>query len=73
MRNSLTVFPHRGLSPHQFTPLSGAHNSPALRQAQPPDADKVADILREAARWLEQGGMAMGRDDALLPPTLSAD
>ena len=25
MRASLTAFPHRGLSPHQFTPMSGAH------------------------------------------------
>jgi hypothetical protein len=22
-----TVFPHRGLSPHQFTPMSGAHQA----------------------------------------------
>jgi hypothetical protein len=22
-----TVFPHRGLSPHQFTPMSGAHQT----------------------------------------------
>ncbi len=28
MRASLTAFPHRGLSPHQFTPMSGAHESP---------------------------------------------
>src|SRR5436309_7901091 len=27
MRASLTVFPHRGLSPHQFTPMSGAHKT----------------------------------------------
>ena len=26
MRASLTAFPYRGLSPHQFTPMSGAHN-----------------------------------------------
>jgi hypothetical protein len=25
MRASLTAFLHRGLSPHQFTPMSGAH------------------------------------------------
>jgi hypothetical protein len=23
--NKMTVFPHRGLAPHQFTPMSGAH------------------------------------------------
>jgi len=22
------VFPHRGFAPHQFTPMSGAHNAP---------------------------------------------
>ena len=27
MRASLTVLTHRGLSPHQFTPMSGAHKS----------------------------------------------
>ena len=26
MRASLTAFPYRGLSPHQFTPMSGAHH-----------------------------------------------
>ena len=25
--SSTTVFPHRGLAPHQFTPMSGAHHS----------------------------------------------
>ena len=25
MRNAMTVFTHRGLSPHQFTHMSGAH------------------------------------------------
>src|SRR5438876_5858841 len=29
MRASLTVFPHRGLAPHQFTLMSGAHKAPA--------------------------------------------
>src|SRR4029077_8311660 len=27
MRASLTAFPYRGLSPHQFTPMSGAHHT----------------------------------------------
>src|SRR5207249_1460109 len=27
MRASLTVYPHRGLSPHQFIPMSGAHKA----------------------------------------------
>src|SRR5208282_609997 len=26
MRGPTTVFTHRGLSPHQFTPMSGAHS-----------------------------------------------
>ncbi len=26
MKGRTTVFPHRGLSPHQFTPISGAHH-----------------------------------------------
>src|SRR5262249_60810284 len=25
--SATTVFPHRGLAPHQFTPMSGAHQS----------------------------------------------
>jgi len=29
MRASLTAFLHRGLSPHQFTPMSGAHHPAA--------------------------------------------
>jgi hypothetical protein len=46
---------------------------PSIRQAKPPDADKVADILREAARWLEQGSLSMWRDDELLPSRIAAD
>ncbi len=26
-RDLMTVFTHRGLSPHQFTPMSGAHQT----------------------------------------------
>jgi hypothetical protein len=29
MRDPTTVFTHRGLSPHQFTPMSGAHQGAA--------------------------------------------
>src|ERR1041385_9214156 len=29
MKGPTTVFLHRGLSPHQFTPMSGAHEAPA--------------------------------------------
>jgi hypothetical protein len=27
MKGPTTVFTHRGLSPHQFTPMSGAHHT----------------------------------------------
>jgi hypothetical protein len=33
MNASLTAFPHRGLSPHQFTPMSGAHKPDAVNPA----------------------------------------
>jgi hypothetical protein len=33
MRDLTTVFTHRGLSPHQFTPMSGAHNPDSLDAA----------------------------------------
>src|SRR5947209_2642374 len=33
MRASLTAFLHRGLSPHQFTPMSGAHHPAAANPA----------------------------------------
>src|SRR5258708_2075478 len=35
MRGRTTVFPHRGLSPHQFTPMSGAHEVTAPDAANP--------------------------------------
>jgi GNAT superfamily N-acetyltransferase len=44
-----------------------------IRQASPPDTVKVAEILAEAARWLEQRGMLMWRDDELVPARLAAD
>jgi GNAT superfamily N-acetyltransferase len=46
---------------------------PLIRQATPQDTEKVADILREAARWLEQSGSMMWRDDELLPARIAAD
>jgi GNAT superfamily N-acetyltransferase len=39
----------------------------------PQDAEDVSSILREAAQWLEQSGMAMWRDDELLPARIVAD
>jgi GNAT superfamily N-acetyltransferase len=36
-----------------------------IRQATPQDAEAVADILKEAARWLEQAGMPLWREGEL--------
>jgi GNAT superfamily N-acetyltransferase len=44
-----------------------------IRQAQPQDVDAVAGVLWEAARWLDDIGMAMWRDDELKPEKLSAE
>jgi len=44
-----------------------------IRQALPQDAGEVIGILREAAHWLEQSGMAMWRDDELSPARLTAE
>jgi GNAT superfamily N-acetyltransferase len=46
---------------------------PIIRQAMPKDAENVTGILQEAAQWLEQSGMAMWRDDELLPARIAAD
>jgi len=46
---------------------------PIIRQATPQDAENVIGILREAAQWLEQSGMAMWREDELLPARIAAD
>jgi GNAT superfamily N-acetyltransferase len=45
----------------------------SIRQATLQDIDAVADILREAARWLEESGMAMWRDDELSPVRIAED
>jgi GNAT superfamily N-acetyltransferase len=37
----------------------------SIRQALPQDTEAVAEILREAARWLEERGQTMWRDDEL--------
>ena len=39
----------------------------------PGDIDAVADIQREAARWLEECGIAMWRNDELLPARIAED
>jgi GNAT superfamily N-acetyltransferase len=44
-----------------------------VRQATPPDTKAIAEILGEAAHWLEHSGMKMWRDDELLPSRIVAD
>jgi GNAT superfamily N-acetyltransferase len=44
-----------------------------IRQAMPEDAEAVADILKEAAQWLEQEGMPLWRDNELKVEHISAD
>ena len=44
-----------------------------IRQATGLDSGTVADILSEAARWLDQSGMSMWRADELLPAHVAAD
>jgi GNAT superfamily N-acetyltransferase len=46
---------------------------PSIRQATGQDTETVAEILREAAHWLEHSGMAMWRDDELVPSRIAAD
>ena len=44
-----------------------------IRQASLPDAEVVADILKEAARWLEQTGMPLWRANELETERIVAD
>ena len=45
----------------------------SIRQAAPSDTKVVIEVLCEAARWLEQKGLALWRDEELLPMHVSAD
>lgn len=45
----------------------------SIRQATLDDTDAVADILREAADWLEDSGMPMWRKDELQPNNVAAE
>lgn len=47
--------------------------SPSVRQATPSDTGVVIEILREAARWLEQTGETMWRDDEMSSSHIAAD
>src|SRR5689334_22187048 len=44
-----------------------------VRQATSPDTKAIAEILGEAAHWLERSGMTMWRADELLPARIDAD
>jgi GNAT superfamily N-acetyltransferase len=46
---------------------------PSVRQATGQDTDTVVEILREAARWLEERGTPMWRDGELVPARLAED
>jgi GNAT superfamily N-acetyltransferase len=46
---------------------------PFIRQATRQDTEKIADVLREAARWLQRSDKAMWRDDELVPSRFAAD
>ena len=45
----------------------------SIRKAKPHEAALVADILGEAARWLDQRGMSLWRADELLPSAIASD
>jgi GNAT superfamily N-acetyltransferase len=44
-----------------------------IRQAMPEDIETIAEILTEAARWLEESGRTLWRQDELLPNSVAAD
>ena len=44
-----------------------------IRQSTRQDTERVADVLRKAARWLQRSGMAVWRDDELVPSRIAAD
>jgi GNAT superfamily N-acetyltransferase len=45
----------------------------SIRQATSQDVNLIADILVEAAQWLEQSGMRMWRDDELVILRISSE
>jgi GNAT superfamily N-acetyltransferase len=47
--------------------------SVSVRKATCQDTEAVAEILREAARWLKQKGMAMWREDELVSSQIATD
>ncbi len=56
MRVSLTVFPYRGLAPHQFTPMSGAHKTTRPNAGGPrqlPVRTPLAARVGQFRRWAD--------------------
>jgi GNAT superfamily N-acetyltransferase len=45
----------------------------SIRHAVQSDTEAVVEVLCEAARWLQQNGLALWRNDELLPTHVSAD
>jgi hypothetical protein len=45
----------------------------SVRPAAAKDIDEVSGILREAARWLEERGIPLWRDDELLPDRIASE
>ncbi len=60
--------PSKPSSPHERQ-----SELPFVRTAIPDDTETISRILHEAARWLEQTGRPMWRDDELLPSRLADD
>jgi GNAT superfamily N-acetyltransferase len=52
-------------------PIAAVHI--AIRKAETEDLDTVADILHEAARWLQQKGMPLWRLDEIASPRIESD
>ena len=50
MKGPTTVFLHRGLSPHQFTPMSGAHKADAPNPA-------MTCLFQIRSRWRGVGDL----------------
>ena len=71
----LRAVQERGSSPYAFTfkQLFPAPADVVIRQARADNSIVIAEILGEAARWLEQSGQLMWRADELKPEHIAAD
>jgi hypothetical protein len=61
VRGPTTVFPHRELSPHQFTPMSGAHGGERT------EASHSGQGLFVAQSWLASAAHARRPGTRLVP------